>query len=183
MSSVFDKLKNKQNEKEEEGTKFESLQIDESEWEPVGAPTTEEKNEDDDNKTFNLNVLEKDLIASFLASKKIWMSFYQHIYPENFEYENSKIVFKIFAHYFEKYGEMPTQTQTTSISRTNQFGEITDSMVSGFDSFVEYAYTKSFREDEMQYLYDNVHAFVKRNKMKNALIKGVTLIDDHTQIC
>lgn len=192
MSSVFDKLKSKQviEESEEPIEGFTSAILNEDEWEPVEVktPFKEEKKEtfddeerEDEVKKLNLNVLEKDLIASFLASKKIWLSFAQHIFPENFEYENSKFVFKIFTFYFDKYGEMPTQTQVISLSRTGQFGELTDAIVSGFDSFVEYIYTKQFREDEMNYLYDSVHGFVKRNKMKNALIKGVTLIDDYTK--
>ncbi len=150
--------------------------LDESEWESVEQPQekTEEKPKEN---VLNLNVLEKDLIASFLFDNKIWRSLYQHIEQSNFEYDNSKTTFEIFRNYFEKYRELPTHPQVISMSRNGDYGEVTP----GFDSFIEYVFSKPFREDEAQFLYDSVHAFIKRNKMKNALIQSVTLIDDHTQ--
>jgi len=120
--------------------------------------------------------LERDLIVSFLQDKKIFASFYEDIDPDFFKDRNNEKMFKVFKIYFSKYKHLPSYNQTLNIISK------LDKKIKNSDEFTEY--TKSVYENpilsihEIEYLNDQIRIFIKRNKVKNAILESASLIDD-----
>ncbi len=123
--------------------------------------------------------LEKDLLVSFLQDKKIFASFNEDIESHYFTDKNNERLFKIFNFYFKKYKHLPTLNQTKSLIKKAQ------KSISNKEELIEYT-EKIYKNDilnahEIQYLEDSLRTFIKRSKVKTAILESIDLLEDPKQ--
>ncbi len=127
---------------------------------------------------FNLHDIENDLILSFLQSKKLWITFSEDVQSDFFQSKINSLLFKIFQKYWQKYKNLPSKNQTLTFLKKLEAKESSGLNASDL-SYVENIYAREPLVDhELDFLYDEIKKFIKRNKLENALYQSATEITD-----
>lgn len=117
--------------------------------------------------------LEFSLMTAFLQDRKLWVKMFPHIKQGYFKNKTVGRMFKICATYFEKFKEFPTLDQMHDFAnRINMLDEMSPDIKRVYDQ------RGKLQGHEIAFLADECNKFVKEQKIKNALIKGVDLLND-----
>jgi len=117
--------------------------------------------------------LEYTLMSAFLQERKFWVRFYPHMNQFYFKNKHIGRMFKITQVYFEKRREFPNETQMLNFaSKMDSFDEMTQ-VVNRV-----YKLNGKLQQHEVDDLYDQCDEFVKQQKIKHALLKGVDLLNE-----
>lgn len=123
--------------------------------------------------------LERDLFVSFVQDKKIFASFHEDIESHYFTDKNNEKLFKVFNFYFKKYKHIPTLNQTKSLIAKAQ------KSISNKEELSEYVdgifKNPILTTHEIQYLEDSLRTFIKRSKVKTAILESIDLLEDPKQ--
>lgn len=115
--------------------------------------------------------LEEALLKSFLQNRKMWVDFKDEILNNYFNTKDHTNVFKILKVFFDKYKEFPSMEQCLNIAVKKEYGDETLSKI-------KQIYTRSeLKVKEIDFLYDECAEFIKDNKIKNAILEGVDLLE------
>ena len=130
--------------------------------------------------TTNTNILpfienlEQTLLSAFLQDRKLWVTMYDHINPSYFRNEFHGKIFKIFKVYFNKYKELPTKEQVLNLSFRGGFYNDVETLIHKI-----YAVQNTLQQHEIEYLYQECNKFIKEQKIKDAILKSVDLLQNN----
>jgi len=115
--------------------------------------------------------IEQSLFRGFLQERKMWVDFKDHISTEYFNKSEHASVFKIFKVFFKKYVEFPSEQQCLDIAKRKKFkGDVEKVIKNIYDS-------PDLKRSELDYLYDECGTFIKNNKIQNAILESVSLLE------
>ncbi len=115
--------------------------------------------------------IEESLFKAFLQDRKMWVDFNEHILPDYFNLPEHTKIFKIYVAFFNKYLAFPTLDQMENIITKKSYDE--DTLKSTRRIYA----MGDLTEKEVKYLYDECAEFIKNNKIKNAILESVELLD------
>jgi len=115
--------------------------------------------------------VEELILPALIQDRKSWINFKDHIDPTFFKQEEYSIVFKILKIYFDKYKTFPTKEIISDIIHRKNYSD-------DINKYVNKIYSnKALTASEVDYIYDECAKFIKNNKIKNAILKSVELLD------
>lgn len=118
--------------------------------------------------------LETDLLVTFLQNKKVFINYYEEIDPNYFVSDVNRKIFKIFKYYFQKYKHLPTANQVKSLIENLEKNSNIN-----FIEHIEQIYKREeLLEHEKNFLENELKNFIKRNKLKNAILESVDLLNN-----
>ena len=119
------------------------------------------------------NELEKSVLPALLQDRRLFIAFVDHIDSTTFNSSDVAKIFKIFKLFFNKYKTLPVKEQTLNLM--HQTGITTEKL----EKLVDYTYATSGKMDliQIKYINDELRVFVKEQKIKNAILMGVDLLN------
>jgi len=123
---------------------------------------------------WDLNELEKDLLASVLSdnkrARKMFVDFYKDIKEHFFINPTFGLAFKTISLFFDKERDFPTETRVVSTLRKSGYEEKEIDVIRGL-----YEESKrDFKPSEISALEKDVETFVRANKAKTAIMRAAT---------
>jgi len=120
--------------------------------------------------------LEKDFLSACLLNteqtRKMWINLYKHIDKTYFEDKILSDVFAIFVKFFDVYKDMPSENRLIATLKNLRYDKEEDLNVA------RSIYQKdSFKASEIQAIEDDIKIFVKNNKIKDAVIKSMGMLE------
>lgn len=118
--------------------------------------------------------LEKTTLPAYLQDRKLWISFYPHIDDTTYNNANVAKVFKIFKLFFTKYKDLPKKEQTLNLIYHKNWNN------DKIEKLVDYIYATTGKMElrQIEYINDELRTFVKEQKIKNAILMGVDLLNE-----
>lgn len=117
--------------------------------------------------------LEYNLLSAFLQDRKFWVRFYPHITQFYFKNKHMGRMFKFAQVYFEKHREFPTETQMFNFAyKMSAEQEMNDAITRVYKA------VGKLQQHEVDDLYAECDTFVRQQKIKHALLKGVDLLEE-----
>ena len=115
--------------------------------------------------------LQAQLLPAFLQDRRTWVTFKDHVLPGYFRVEGRGRVLMVLKAFFDKYNQFPTLAQVRDMVTRKGLGD--DAIAEA-----EAAYSApSLQPQEIEYLFDECSGFVKRSKIKDAILESVDLLD------
>ena len=129
--------------------------------------------------TWKLFNLEESFLSACLIDRKLFVDLYTHILPEYFDNKNLAEIFKIFRVYFNKYQQLPNQSQVEALAqKINSSAPAQNPKIKDLKVIPEIFRNNEFEHHEVLHLRDEIKKFIKENKIKNAIINSVEHLKD-----
>jgi len=135
-------------------------------------------------KRLNMHELEKDIFQAFLQSKKVWITFEQHIESAFFTKKIDQLMFTIFQKYWTKHKHLPTKNQCITFLKKlegNPGAKISITDIENTQKIFDRIQTNPLVDHEIQHISDELKAFIKRSKLEKALYESAADIEDETK--
>jgi len=118
--------------------------------------------------------LEDKILSVALMDKVFFLALKENIYSTFFVDEINGKIFKILVKFFDKYNFLPTKEVLITLSK-KVFKTIEDA-----DKVIEKIntiYDTKILHNEKEFIENEIDNFIKRYKMKNAILKSVSLLE------
>jgi len=115
--------------------------------------------------------IEESLLKAFMQDRVLWVDFKDHVLPEYFNNPANTKLFKIMKVFFDKYLDFPTAAQCLDIAKRKKYD---DKTVTKIKKVYE---TEDLKKKEVDYLRTECTQFIQNNKIKNALLESVDLME------
>lgn len=120
---------------------------------------------------FNFIDLEEDCLSAFMQDRKLWVDLKDHINPFFFNNKNVSKIFKLMLFYFNKYKDFPTKKQLLTIANKKNVND------KELKKFIVDVYTRGeLSRSEINFMRDELSEFIKENKLEQAILNSVDLI-------
>jgi replicative DNA helicase len=116
--------------------------------------------------------LETALITGFLKDRKLWVRMHNDISLHYFNDKDMAKIFNIIRTFFNKYKEFPTEEVVCNIAEKQAYD---DSVIKKTRQVFQSI--NLIKPQEVEYLYDECNKFIKNQKIKDAIISGIDLLE------